>query len=643
MQTLSPDQLIGSVQGGAYTVEQILGRGALTAAYIGHQHTLRRRVLITIFLVPERFSSVMRERFNARFLREGEALVGLKHPYILPIYDCGEHTDGPYLVTAYTKDQSLARRVKDQSRFTVQQTLELLRQLADGLDYAHSHGVVHGSLSPATILLDEQRKAAMAGFGFVRMLAMQGIEDRTFPYAHLVNVANTFLGIPGYIAPESVQQPIIDARSDVYALGVIAFQLLSGTVPFSGSPLEVALQRIQRPIPSLREIAPDVPVALDLVVQRALEPDPAQRFQSAGAFARAFERVLMVAQQATIASTTVPETPFDSQMTQPPTINWLEGSGIPFSGKNAAASSKTDTGSWQLTPPVKTGKLAAVSASPTLDASSISDDIASIDPFIWWSTSEMSSIQTGQTPGTFAQKKTASVSTHRKSTVQSRRRVLALLAGGSVAAGVLGVTGVSLAHLLHKSTSQAPGGQQAATQGNTTTGTTQVAKGNPTKGTVQTSPPTSKGHAPTPTTRPQATPTPQPQATPTPATGAQATPTPQPAPTQPPTPTPPQHTGTVIGSTNLGTNTAQGFTNPADGHGSLLIHLPNGNFVAYESACTHEGVTVSYDAGRHQLFCPRHSAYFDPANGGSVVSGPPPAPLRSVAIRVNADGTITTG
>src|SRR5579859_7914163 len=322
MQTLSADQLIGSVLGGEYTIEQFLGRGVLTAAYVGQQQAQHRRVLVTVFQIPERYSEAMRTRFNARFLGEGKALIGLQHPDILPVYDCGEHNGSPYLVTAYSTDQSLARMLKVQPRFTVQQTLELLPQLADGLDYAHSNGVVHGSLSPASILLNGQRTALLAGFGFVRMLAMQGIEDHNYPYVHLVNVANTFLGIPGYIAPESVQHSIIDARSDVYALGIIIYQLLSGTIPFSGSnPLEVALQRTQQAIPSLRAAAPDVPAALDIVIQRVLEQDPKLRYQSAGAFARAFARALHITQQAPSAPNAVAEASIDTQMTQPPTVN----------------------------------------------------------------------------------------------------------------------------------------------------------------------------------------------------------------------------------------------------------------------------------------------------------------------------------
>jgi len=109
-----------------------------------------------------------------------------------------------------------------------------------------------------------------------------------------------------------------------------------------------------------------------------------------------------------------------------------------------------------------------------------------------------------------------------------------------------------------------------------------------------------------------------------------------------PTPTPaPQHSGTVIGHTNQATNSAQNFTNPADGNASTLIHLPDGRFVACERACTHAGVPVDYDAGSHTLVCPAHGAVFDPSNGFSVTQGPANSPLPGVSINVNADGTIT--
>jgi len=210
-----------------------------------------------------------------------------------------------------------------------------------------------------------------------------------------------------------------------------------------------------------------------------------------------------------------------------------------------------------------------------------------------------------------------------------------LASGGVVALGALGFGGVTLAHVL-----QHP---QSAT-----TNTTQqsIATTAPTSAPTQSTTGVAQAK-PTATAKPKPTvqPTQAPQATPTAGTTVQPTPTTQPT-AQPPVPTPtspPQHTGTVIGSTNMGTNSSQNFTNPADGAGDILIHLPNGNFVAYNKACTHEGVPVYYDGGSQKLKCPRHGAIFDPANGGSPVSGPNNGPLQNVAIRVNGDGTITTG
>jgi len=158
-------------------------------------------------------------------------------------------------------------------------------------------------------------------------------------------------------------------------------------------------------------------------------------------------------------------------------------------------------------------------------------------------------------------------------------------------------------------------------------------------------------HARTPVTTPGPTKSaqqpPKPAPTPTtttvairPTPTATSAPKPTPIPTRQPTPTP-RHSGTVIGKTNQPTNSATSFTYPVDGNASLLIHLPNGNFVACEQACTHAGVPVNYDPGSHTLVCPAHGAVFDPSNGFSVQQGPANSPLPGVSISINADGTIT--
>jgi Rieske Fe-S protein len=178
--------------------------------------------------------------------------------------------------------------------------------------------------------------------------------------------------------------------------------------------------------------------------------------------------------------------------------------------------------------------------------------------------------------------------------VSRRRMVTAMLVAGSVAAtGALVVGAVNLAHVLHPVNTPSP-----AQQGKGAYPTPDRRQKQPDKGT----------HAPTPTKKSQAT-----------------------------------HTGVVIGSTNLAINSSVDFTNPVDGKASLLIHLPTNSFVAYEQACTHQGVAVHYDAATHTLVCPAHGSVFDPANGGKVLQGPAATPLPSVTVRVNADGTITVG
>jgi serine/threonine-protein kinase len=476
MQTLPVEHLVGKTISETYQVEQFLGSGALTAAYAGqytgHQHTHQQRVMITVFRIPEKFSADAQERFQARFLREAKLLASLEHKHILPVYAFGIQYDYPYLVIPFAQESSLARVLKDRERFSVEETSVLLTQIADGLDYAYRNGVVHGSLSPATVFLDEKHTVSIAGFGFVRVLAQQGIVNLQHQYAHLLNIANTFLGVPAYIAPECVQGAQPDIRADVYALGLMAFQLLSGTLPFSGNnPLEVALQRVQQPVPSLQAVVPDIPVALDLIVQRALEQEPSQRYQSAGELARSFARALNVLHGATKEPEAKVTTAVDSQTTQPPDVNWL-GDMLGKTAKQPAIpvpSAQEDGGKWQLTPPIVTAQLPAIPAT-SIAALPIEDNVPSVDPFVWWSTMALPQVES-QVPGTFTQKRTANLpSSRRKSTKKSRRQAIILLAsGGIVAAGVLGVAGISLAHIMHTTAPlQVATGQSATTtQGNT--------------------------------------------------------------------------------------------------------------------------------------------------------------------------------
>lgn len=643
MQTVSVDQLVGKSLGD-YQVERVLGKGKLSAVYMAQQRALNRTVMITTFILPETLSAQARERFNARFLQEGASLLRLSHPHILPIYDFGVQFGIPYLVTSFVKGGSLAQVLKQQRRFTPERALEMVQQIAAGLDHAHSQGVVHGLLNPANILLINEQALRVTGFGLKQMLQMQGVEESHHPQAHLFSIAGTFLGAPEYVAPECVRGLPFDARADVYSLGIMLFELLSGSLPFTGTePLEIAAKRFRQPVPALHELCPDLPAAYDLLLYQALERDPGKRFKYAGEVARAFERVLKLLKGAANAPATAnAQATMHSQVTLPPTVNWFDEDIIP-------------TRKWQLKPPVITGRIPAVQApapeseaAPPVPAagtstwqyqqpaplatdqtetarpvvasfSAQSQNSPGTDPFVWWSANSANT--TEQVPGTFARRATRrpstsyTANTRRKASIKGRRKVVVGLLAGTGVVGLLGIGGISFAHFAQSVKQTQPG--------NTTLSNTL-----PTHGTK-----------PAPTNAAQHTPVvSRPQPSPTKASQ------PAPKPTHPPHPTPthPSHPGMVIGSASIPANSSKNFTNPADGNGSILIHLPNGDFVACEQACTHEGVPVYYDGGTHQLICPAHGAIFDPAHGFSVVQGPAQTPLPRVSIHVNADGTITT-
>jgi len=639
-QEISADELVGQTLGTCH-VEQLLGRNRLSTVYLAQQPEQNRTVAITLFRIPEQFSVQVRSRFIARFTSEASALVLLNHPHILPIYEYGERFGYPYLVTPYVTDGSLANLLKQQKQCTPAYTLEILEQVAAGLDYAHSRGVIHGSLKPSHILLRNAQMVQVAGFGLVRMLEMRDIDSSEHPHpelAHLLSIAGTFLGAPEYIAPEFVLGQPSDARSDIYALGIILFELLSGKLPFTGTnPFEVAMQHVEQPIPSLHALCPDISEDLEQVIFQALQHNPAQRFQHASELASAFAQALKrIPQTSPAINTGIAQ---ETEATQLPTASILNEETTP-TGKwqlvppivtrrlPAVKASMSDALSidpktqstsgmwaWQLVPPIVTGRLPAVQlvsppptggpeedvALKTVPADSSEDsDATSLNP-----SEERSSAFSAETeaqiplsleesaeilsidPQLEASRPRRKPSSHKRRYVaMTRRHAVALLAAGGIAAvGAITVGGISLAHLL---------GNKTHSQ------TVAVTSTAPTVGK------------------------------------------PIPKPTHKPTPNP-SHTSTVIGNTTQPVNTADNFNNPADDAASLLIHLPNNSFVAFEKACTHEGVPVRYDPGSHTLVCPAHFSVFDPANGGKVLQGPANKPLPGVTIRVNEDGTITTG
>ena len=213
---------------------------------------------------------------RAAFEREARLVTSLEHEAIVPVYDFGQESGQPYLVMEYMPNGSLADRMV-QGPLSPDDVATILDRLAPAIDYAHERGVIHRDLKPSNILFDDHGQAYLADFG----IAWQPTTTRA---------ASPFNGTPAYLSPEqALGDGKVDNRSDIYALGVILFEMLTGRLPFEGQiPIAIILKQIHDQAPSLRSVDWSLPTALDEVVQKALAKDPAERFSSAGELARAY-------------------------------------------------------------------------------------------------------------------------------------------------------------------------------------------------------------------------------------------------------------------------------------------------------------------------------------------------------------------
>ena len=648
------EQFVGKMLGD-YRIERLIGQGGWNAVYQAKKRAQQQSVLMTVFFLPNTSSAETRRRFIERLYREGTGLVKLQHPHILPLIDIGNQSGYAYLIRPLIAGHSLSSIVKRKGKFTPAQTLELFKPVSAALDYAHTQGVTHGALSLANLLIDAEQTLLVTSFGINRIETQQGLLENTSPGSHLLTIGGTPLSALKYAAPEIVQGSPADTRADIYAAGMLLFELLSGALPSSGAdPREAATRHIQQQLPLLYGTHPEIPPALDAVIQQATSNDAARRFQTVGELTRSFEKSLTGGPVALAA----PRTTQNLAATRP--LQTQQGT------------SKTESiKSWQLKPPIVTDHLPLIPpagiaptlqtqqpmAQPQPDAQApigeVQQDLydSSLDPFTWWANT--AAMQTQKVaPGSFAPNgvlKTSATPVRKRRGVQreERRHVVALLVtGGVIATAALAAGGIALEQHLTKPTHPATADAHLALN----------KQASPTQAQTPTAGATSKATSTqaAPTATPQATQATQPAGAATPAAQTNVPPQqtkaaqqPAPAPTkaaaQPtPTPQPPaQPSGTVIGSTSLTTDTSSMFTNPGDGAESILVHLPSGSFAAYERACTHQGTAVYYDGGLHRLSCPAHGSSFDPAQGGRVITGPANQPLKSVAIHVNADGTIT--
>src|SRR5574341_2526172 len=260
---------------GQYQLLDEIGRGGMATVYRAHQLNIDREVALKI--LPAQLAHD--PTFLARFEREVQIAARVQHPRILPVFDVGEYNGQPYLVMAYMPGGTLEGWIQQSEGrgLPVDEALRIVSQVAEGLDALHAQGIVHRDLKPSNILLDEHGDCFLSDFGVAQLLETT---------AHLTGTG--LVGTPGYMAPEAFQHGQTSAASDLYALGIIAWEMLAGRHPFEAeTPAQWMRAHIEKSVPDIRRYCPDLPPDVNTVLQAATAKVPAYRFSSARQMAAA--------------------------------------------------------------------------------------------------------------------------------------------------------------------------------------------------------------------------------------------------------------------------------------------------------------------------------------------------------------------
>lgn len=272
---------------GEYKGLEWIGRGGMAEVYKATHPTLNQTVAIKILSQTVAADPDIRHRFQ----REARIVSNLQHPNIVRVLDFGEENETHYMVMEYLNGQDLSHYIQEQGRLTLEQALPIIRDIADALDYAHAHGLVHRDIKPSNIMLDaiesrlgdasEKFRVVLMDFGIAKIMSGNTV----------VTQAGGVLGTFDYIAPEQIQASTdINGRADVYAFGVMVYQMLTGELPFKhNNPGALLIAHLTQPAPSLRNLVPDLLEHVDWAIQRAMAKQMDDRFSTAGEFAQALD------------------------------------------------------------------------------------------------------------------------------------------------------------------------------------------------------------------------------------------------------------------------------------------------------------------------------------------------------------------
>ncbi|RPI78249.1 MAG: serine/threonine protein kinase, partial [Chloroflexi bacterium] len=264
-------------QFGRYVIKGELGRGGMATVFHAYDPRFERDVAIKV--LPHAF--LHDPQFRVRFDREAKTVALLEHPAIVPVYDFGEESEQPYIVMRYMSGGSLKERI-EQGAVSTSEAAKIISRLAPALDVAHAKGIIHRDLKPGNILFDQYGNACLSDFGIARLAQSSSVATLT---------QGAILGTPAYMSPEQIHgDKEIDGRSDIYALGVILYEMLTGSQPYrADTPGKIMMMHVMEEVPHIRSKIADISPKVDEIIGKAMAKDPADRYLTAAEMSAALD------------------------------------------------------------------------------------------------------------------------------------------------------------------------------------------------------------------------------------------------------------------------------------------------------------------------------------------------------------------
>ncbi len=250
-----------------YQVKKLVGGGGMANVYLGNDLILDREVAIKVL----RLEYANDDEFIKRFHREAQAATSLSHPNIVSIYDIGEEDQIYYMVMEYIDGMTLKQYIQLHAPIELEEVLDIMAQISSAIGHAHDNGIIHRDIKPQNMLIDQYGQVKVTDFGIAVALSATALTQ-----------TNSVLGSIHYLSPEQARGGKANVKSDIYSLGIVMFEMITGTLPFSGqSAVSIALKHLQKDLPSIREWKANIPQSVENIMLKATTKDPLYRYQSA--------------------------------------------------------------------------------------------------------------------------------------------------------------------------------------------------------------------------------------------------------------------------------------------------------------------------------------------------------------------------